>query len=88
MSFQYVVPSELKALFESYAANEDTFQSYSTFTTNYKAPQAYEILLVNASKIRGKARKAYEWREPYETALVSKHRFALPCMRDHIHKVA
>ncbi|KAH9980057.1 hypothetical protein BGW80DRAFT_1454599 [Lactifluus volemus] len=59
----------LKRLQQCHSTNEDTFQSYSTFTTNYKAPQAYETLLVNASKIRGKSRKAYEWREPYETAL-------------------
>jgi hypothetical protein len=58
-------------LLSSYTANDDTFQSYSSFTTNYKAPQAYETLLVNASKIRGKAKKAYDWREPYEAALVN-----------------
>ncbi|KAI0301111.1 hypothetical protein B0F90DRAFT_1810154 [Multifurca ochricompacta] len=59
----------LERLQQCHSANEETFQSYSTFTTNYKAPQAYETLLVNASKLRGKARKAYEWREPYEAAL-------------------
>ncbi|KAH9999668.1 hypothetical protein BJV74DRAFT_823117 [Russula compacta] len=59
----------LERLQQCHSTNEDTFQSYSTFTTNYKAPQAYETLLVNASRIRGKAKKAYEWREPYETAL-------------------
>ncbi|KAI0278229.1 hypothetical protein BGY98DRAFT_1107507 [Russula aff. rugulosa BPL654] len=59
----------LKRLQQCHSTNEYTFQSYSTFTTNYKAPQAYETLLVNASKIRGRAKKAYDWREPYETAL-------------------
>ncbi|KAF8463228.1 hypothetical protein DFH94DRAFT_786990 [Russula ochroleuca] len=59
----------LERLQQCHSANEDTFQSYSSFTTNYKAPQAYETLLVNASKIREKAKKAYEWREPYEAAL-------------------
>ncbi|KAF8272792.1 RNA-binding protein Prp24 [Lactarius quietus] len=59
----------LERLQKCHSTNEETFQSYSTFTTNYKAPQAYETLLVNATKIRGKAKKAYEWREPYELAL-------------------
>ncbi|KAH9035591.1 hypothetical protein EDB84DRAFT_1485100 [Lactarius hengduanensis] len=54
---------------QCHSTNEETFQSYSTFTTNYKPPQEYETLLINASKIRGKAKKAYEWREPYELAL-------------------
>jgi hypothetical protein len=69
-------------------AIEDTFQSYSSFTTNYKAPQAYETLLVNASKVRGKAKKAYDWREPYETALVSDFKFRrrVKNMRDCIDK--
>ncbi|KAI9464990.1 hypothetical protein BJY52DRAFT_1247790 [Lactarius psammicola] len=59
----------LERLQQCHSTNEETFQSYSTFTTNYKPPQAYETLLINASKIRGKAKKAYEWREPYERAL-------------------
>lgn len=59
----------LERLQQCHSTNEETFQSYSTFTTNYKAPQAYEMLLVNASGIRGKAQKAYEWRESYELAL-------------------
>ncbi|KAH9065212.1 hypothetical protein EDB87DRAFT_1594447 [Lactarius vividus] len=59
----------LERLQQCHSTNEETFQSYSTFTTNYKPPQAYETLLINASKIRGKPNKAYEWREPYELAL-------------------
>ncbi|KAH9985865.1 hypothetical protein BJV77DRAFT_1031067 [Russula vinacea] len=47
----------LERLQQCHSTNEDTFQSYSSFTTNYKAPQAYETLLVNASKIRGKLKK-------------------------------
>ncbi|KAI0056538.1 hypothetical protein BV25DRAFT_1893853 [Artomyces pyxidatus] len=49
--------------------HEETFQSYSSFTTNHKPPTEYETLLVEASKIRAKASKQYDWREPYETRL-------------------
>ena len=49
---------------------EATFQSYSSFTTNYKPPSQYESLMVAASKTRSKLAKAYERREPLEMAIV------------------
>lgn len=54
-------------------ALEETAQSYSTFTTNYKPPAEYESLLVSASKIRSQGTKAYERRESFETSLVQSN---------------
>ncbi|KAF9242560.1 hypothetical protein BU15DRAFT_86759 [Melanogaster broomeanus] len=51
--------------------HEDTYQSYSSFTTSYKPATEYELLLVSASKLRSRAVKAYERREPSEFALTS-----------------
>jgi hypothetical protein len=50
--------------------HDETFQAYSSFTTNSKPPDQYEGLLVQASKIRAQAVKAYQRREPYESSLV------------------
>lgn len=50
--------------------HEETFQSYSSFTTNFKPPDEYEPLLVQASKMRAQAVKAYEKRESLEASLV------------------
>ena len=55
--------------------HDETFQAYSTFTTNYKPPSEYELLLVQASKLRSRAVKAFDIREPLETSLV---RFFFP----------
>jgi len=49
---------------------EDTFQSYSSFTTNYLPPQDYETLMVSASKTRGQSVRNFERREPLEANLV------------------
>lgn len=50
--------------------NDATFQSYSSFTTNYKPPTEYESLLVTASKARAGAVKSYAWKETREAVLV------------------
>ncbi|KAF9497742.1 hypothetical protein BDN71DRAFT_1504719 [Pleurotus eryngii] len=60
----------LTRLRQPHSTLEDTAQSYSTFTTNYKPPAEYESLLVSASKIRSQGTKAYERRESFETSLV------------------
>jgi len=60
---------------ELYLGHEDTFQSYSSFTTTYKSPSEYESLLVSASKLRSRAVKAYERREATELALVRHFSF-------------
>lgn len=70
-SSKYISPLGLFQVLTMFAALDDTFQSYSTFTSNYKPPQEYESLLVAASKIRAKAVKSYERREANENALVS-----------------
>ncbi|KAA1469781.1 hypothetical protein DENSPDRAFT_835444 [Dentipellis sp. KUC8613] len=59
----------LERLQQPHSDHEETFQSYSSFTTNHKPPQEYEELLVAASQIRSKAVSIYEWREKYETSL-------------------
>lgn len=50
--------------------HEETFQGYSSFTTNFKPPEEYEPLLVEASKMRAQPVKAYEKRESLEAFLV------------------
>ena len=50
--------------------NDETFQSYSSFTTNYKPPTEYEKSLVAASKSRNSSIRSWERREPFEYALV------------------
>ncbi|KAF9468618.1 hypothetical protein BDZ94DRAFT_1279703 [Collybia nuda] len=48
---------------------EETSQSYSSFTTKYKLPQDYEVLMIGASKIRSQGSKSYDRRESLEFAL-------------------
>ncbi|KAI0045685.1 hypothetical protein FA95DRAFT_1560887 [Auriscalpium vulgare] len=67
---QNVERFHLSRLEQPHDNHEQAFQSYSSFTTNYKPPQEYETLLVHASEIRAKAAKVYSWRESYETSLV------------------
>jgi hypothetical protein len=52
--------------------HQDTYQSYSSFTTAHKPASEYESLLISASKLRSRAIKAYEKREASEMALVGK----------------
>jgi hypothetical protein len=49
---------------------EDTFQAYSSFTTNYLPAQDYEKLLISASKMRGQCVRNWERREALELGLV------------------
>ena len=50
--------------------HDETFQAYSSFTTNYKPADQYESLLVKASKSKAQAVKGYQRRENYENSLV------------------
>ncbi|KZT27355.1 hypothetical protein NEOLEDRAFT_1060705 [Neolentinus lepideus HHB14362 ss-1] len=59
----------LTRLQQPHSNHGETFQSYSTFTTNFKSAQEYESLLVSASKLRSKAVKAYDRRESFESQL-------------------
>ncbi|RDB17959.1 hypothetical protein Hypma_000943 [Hypsizygus marmoreus] len=63
----------LTRLRQPHADSEETSQSYSSFTTNYRPPGDYEPLLIAASKIRSPAVKSFERREPLETALVQSN---------------
>ena len=58
--------------------NDETFQAYSSFTTNHKPADQYEELLVKASKGRSQALKAYQRREELESALVRLWRMFSP----------
>ena len=49
--------------------HEETFQAYSSFTTNYKPADQYESLLVKASKAKAQAVKAFQRREEFENSL-------------------
>ncbi|KAI9568595.1 hypothetical protein HD554DRAFT_2099306 [Boletus coccyginus] len=68
---QHVEELHLARLQQPHAGHEDTYQSYSSFTTAYKPATEYEPLLVSASKLRSRAVKAYERREPSELSLTS-----------------
>ncbi|KAI0726224.1 RNA-binding protein Prp24 [Fomitopsis betulina] len=59
----------LKRLQQPHSNHEETFQGYSSFTTNFKPPEEYEPLLVEASKMRAQPVKAYEKRESLEASL-------------------
>ncbi|KZT64612.1 hypothetical protein DAEQUDRAFT_717745 [Daedalea quercina L-15889] len=59
----------LNRLQQPHSNHDETFQSYSSFTTNFKASDQYEPLMVKASKMRSQAVKAYEKRESFETSL-------------------
>lgn len=50
-------------------AHDQTFEFYSTFTSNYFQDD-YENRMVSASKARSKAVKSFERREVQESALV------------------
>lgn len=59
----------LDRLQQPHSNNDETFQSYSSFTTNYKPATEYENLLVAASKTRNQSIRLWERREPFESAL-------------------
>ncbi|KIP09711.1 hypothetical protein PHLGIDRAFT_22785 [Phlebiopsis gigantea 11061_1 CR5-6] len=64
-----IEPILFNRLKQPHSNNDDTLQAYSSFTTNYKPADQYEHLLVQASKERAQALKAYQRREELETAL-------------------
>ncbi|KAF4617844.1 hypothetical protein D9613_006080 [Agrocybe pediades] len=66
---EYVQSFLLERLRQPHPNIEDTFQSYSSFTTNYLPPQGYESLLVAASKVRGQSIRNMDRRERFETAI-------------------
>ncbi|KAF8120579.1 hypothetical protein EV363DRAFT_1474306, partial [Boletus edulis] len=68
---QHVEELYLTRLQQPHAGYEDTYQSYSSFTTTYKPATEYESLLISASKLRSHAVKVYERREPSELSLTS-----------------
>ncbi|KAF8158295.1 hypothetical protein B0H34DRAFT_708196 [Crassisporium funariophilum] len=68
-SVEHVQALHLVRLRQPHSNIEETFQSYSSFTTNYLPPDQYEPLLVSASKIRGQSTRNYDRREPKEQAL-------------------
>ncbi|KAJ3800908.1 hypothetical protein GGU11DRAFT_676191 [Lentinula aff. detonsa] len=59
----------LERLGQPHARADNTFQAYSSFTTNYKPANQYESLLVAASKVKSRSTKAVERRDQYENAL-------------------
>ncbi|KAF7313383.1 ATP-dependent DNA helicase PIF1 [Mycena chlorophos] len=59
----------LARLAQPHAKLDDVAQAYSSFTTKHKPADAYESLLVAASKVRGKAAKAFQKRDRFESAL-------------------
>ncbi|KAI0700046.1 RNA-binding protein Prp24 [Cerioporus squamosus] len=59
----------LERLQQPHSNHDETFQAYSSFTTNYKPPDQYESLLVQASKARSQAVKAFQRREYFENSL-------------------
>ncbi|KAK0188159.1 hypothetical protein F5146DRAFT_1141608 [Armillaria mellea] len=63
----------LERLRQPHLNSDDTFQTYSSFTTNHKPPQEYEPLLIAATKIRSQAVKSFQRREAMEAALVQSH---------------
>ncbi|KIK95320.1 hypothetical protein PAXRUDRAFT_140954 [Paxillus rubicundulus Ve08.2h10] len=70
-SVEHVGALHLMRLQQPHAGYESTYQSYSSFTTSYKPATEYESLLLSASRLRSRAVKAYERREPSELALTS-----------------
>ncbi len=61
--------------------HEETFQACSSFTTNYKPADQYESLLVDASKSKAQAVKAFQRREQFENSLVRADYSNLSCSR-------
>lgn len=68
-AIEYVEKFLLDRLQQPHSNNDETFQSYSSFTTNYKPPTEYEESLVAASKSRNYSIRSWERREPLEYAL-------------------
>ncbi|KAJ3565020.1 hypothetical protein NP233_g7910 [Leucocoprinus birnbaumii] len=68
-AIEYVEHFLLDRLQQPHSNNEETFQTYSSFTTNYKPPSEYENLLISASKSRSQATRSWERREALESAL-------------------
>ncbi|KAH6912804.1 RNA-binding protein Prp24 [Coprinopsis sp. MPI-PUGE-AT-0042] len=58
---------------QPHSNSDETFQTYSSFTTRYKAPTEYEGLMVTASKTRGNSVTAYERRDSLETSLAQNN---------------
>ncbi|KAG2010078.1 RNA-binding protein Prp24 [Coprinopsis cinerea AmutBmut pab1-1] len=58
---------------QPHSNSDETFQTYSSFTTKYKSPAEYEQLMVAASKVRGASVKAYERRDSLETSLTQSN---------------
>ncbi|KAF8195410.1 hypothetical protein BJ912DRAFT_956851 [Pholiota molesta] len=50
---------------------EESFQTYSSFTTNYLPPQEYESILISASKVRGQSIRNFDRRERLETNITN-----------------
>ncbi|KAK0201693.1 hypothetical protein DFS33DRAFT_1375245 [Desarmillaria ectypa] len=73
----------LERLRQPHSNSDDTFQTYSSFTTNYKSSQEYEPLLIAATKIRSQAVKSFQRREATETALVQS-RFSLESYASYV----
>lgn len=63
----------LNRLGQPHSNSDETAQAYSSFTTNYKPTDQYESLMVAASKTRSKLAKAYDRRDPMETAIVQSN---------------
>ncbi|KAL5519977.1 hypothetical protein ACEPAG_1637 [Sanghuangporus baumii] len=59
----------LARLQQPHSTHEETFQTYSTFTTNFKPANIYEKNLVEASKLKARAVRGYERREQLEQYL-------------------
>ncbi|KAG7088223.1 hypothetical protein E1B28_012240 [Marasmius oreades] len=66
MNLQALLLDRMK---QPHSTSDNTFQVYSTFTTNYKPPEQYESLMVAASKSRSQAVKGFQRREAFETEL-------------------
>ncbi|KAK0449212.1 hypothetical protein EV421DRAFT_1780622 [Armillaria borealis] len=73
----------LERLRQPHSNSDDTFQTYSSFTTNHKPPQEYEPLLIAATKIRSQAVKSFQRREAMEAVLVQSH-FSLESYSSYI----
>lgn len=68
---------------------EETFQTFSSFTTNYLPAQDYESILVSASKIRGQSVRNFDRRDRLENDIVrfvSRFRYSLSNSRVEEHK--
>ncbi|KAK0221961.1 hypothetical protein IW262DRAFT_1448129 [Armillaria fumosa] len=73
----------LERLRQPHSNSDDTFQTYSSFTTNHKPSQEYEPLLIAATKIRSQAVKNFQRREVMEAALVQSH-FSLESYSNYV----